>query len=88
VNAQYAGLEFHYVYLAVCSFLVWFIVPGQSYTTFQVSVKSWLLMRGPTGIGLLYSGLSRRKSALAMLFQSFMVFGVYANIDMYYGYRC
>ncbi|CAI6342145.1 unnamed protein product [Periconia digitata] len=28
VNAQYAGLEFHYVYLMVCAFLVWMIIPG------------------------------------------------------------
>lgn len=28
VNAQYAGLEFHYVYLMVCAFLVWLIIPG------------------------------------------------------------
>ncbi|KAI5362982.1 putative ammonium transporter, ammonium/urea transporter [Septoria linicola] len=28
VNAQYAGLEYHYVYLAACAFLVWLIIPG------------------------------------------------------------
>ncbi|CAK1358317.1 unnamed protein product [Cercospora beticola] len=28
VNAQYAGLEFHYVYLAFCCFVVWLIIPG------------------------------------------------------------
>ncbi|THW58037.1 methylammonium permease 3 [Aureobasidium pullulans] len=28
VNAQYAGLEFHYVYLMVCAFLVYMIIPG------------------------------------------------------------
>lgn len=28
VNAQYAGLEFHYVYLAFCCFIVWLIIPG------------------------------------------------------------
>lgn len=26
VNAQYAGLEFHYVYLAIMAFLVWLII--------------------------------------------------------------
>lgn len=30
------------------------------------------------GIGLLYSGLARRKSALALLFQCFLVIAVYA----------
>ncbi|KAF2645489.1 ammonium transporter [Massarina eburnea CBS 473.64] len=28
VNAQYAGFEIHYIYLIVCSFLVWLIIPG------------------------------------------------------------
>jgi Amt family ammonium transporter len=55
VNAQYTGLEFHYIYLMIMSFLVFLIIPG---------------------IGFLYSGLSRRKSALSMLFQSFAVMGV------------
>jgi len=55
VNAQYAGLEFHYTYLVFCAFIVWLIIPG---------------------IGLLYSGLARRKSSLALLFQSLMVCGV------------
>ena len=33
----------------------------------------WLII---PGIGLLYSGLARRKSALALLFQSFMIVAV------------
>lgn len=28
VNAQYQGLEFHYLYLIIMSFLVWLIIPG------------------------------------------------------------
>lgn len=36
----------------------------------------WLII---PGIGLLYSGLARRKSALALLFQSFMVVAVYVD---------
>jgi Amt family ammonium transporter len=28
VNAQYSGVEFHYVYLVICAFLVWLIIPG------------------------------------------------------------
>ncbi|KAK4574835.1 hypothetical protein LTR86_001677 [Recurvomyces mirabilis] len=28
VNAQYAGLEFHYTYLIFCGFIVWLIIPG------------------------------------------------------------
>jgi Amt family ammonium transporter len=56
VNAQYAGLQYHYTYIVFCGFLVWLIIPG---------------------IGLLYGGLARRKSSLALLFQSLMVCGVY-----------
>lgn len=28
VNAQYAGLEYHYTYLVFCGFIVWLIIPG------------------------------------------------------------
>ena len=28
VNAQYAGFEYHYVYLIFCGFIVWLIIPG------------------------------------------------------------
>ncbi|KAK1077581.1 hypothetical protein LTR33_007965 [Friedmanniomyces endolithicus] len=28
VNAQYAGLEYHYTYLIFCGFIVWIIIPG------------------------------------------------------------
>lgn len=37
----------------------------------------WLII---PGIGLLYSGLARRKSALALLFQAFMVVAVYVEV--------
>jgi Amt family ammonium transporter len=30
VNAQYAGLEIHYIYLMIMAFLVWLIVPGKA----------------------------------------------------------
>ncbi|PGH19550.1 hypothetical protein AJ80_03886 [Polytolypa hystricis UAMH7299] len=65
VNAPYAGSEFQYVYIMVCSFLVWMIIPG---------------------IGLLYSGLARRKSALSLLFQSFMILAVVTFQWMFWGY--
>jgi Amt family ammonium transporter len=55
VNLTFTGFEYHYVYLIVCGFLVWLIIPG---------------------IGLLYGGLASRKSALALLFQSFMIIAV------------
>jgi Amt family ammonium transporter len=38
------------------------------------------------GIGLLYGGLARRKSALSLLFQSFMVMGVVTFQWMFWGY--
>jgi Amt family ammonium transporter len=65
VNAQYAGLEYHYTYLIFCGFIVWLIIPG---------------------IGLLYGGLARRKSSLAMLFQSLMVASVTTFQWMFWGY--
>lgn len=65
VNAQYAGLEYHYTYLVFCGFIVWLIIPG---------------------IGLLYGGLARRKSALTMLFQSIMVGAVTTVQWMFWGY--
>lgn len=65
VNAQYAGLEYHYTYLVFCGFIVWLIIPG---------------------IGLLYGGLARRKSSLALLFQSLMVAAVTTFQWMFWGY--
>jgi Amt family ammonium transporter len=65
VNAQYAGLEFHYTYLMFCGFIVWLIIPG---------------------IGLLYGGLARRKSSLALLFQSLLVAAVTTFQWMFWGY--
>lgn len=65
VNAQWAGIEFNYVYMIIESFLVFLIIPG---------------------IGLFYGGLSRRKSALAMLFQSILVIAVCTFQWMFWGY--
>lgn len=56
VNQQYSSIEFNYVYIVACSFVVWLIIPG---------------------VGLLYSGLSRRKSALSLLVQCFTASAVY-----------
>jgi Amt family ammonium transporter len=39
----------------------------------------WLII---PGIGLLYSGLARRKSALALLFQSLMIVAVYVRFAL------
>lgn len=65
VNAQYAGFEVNYLYIALCSFLVWIMIPG---------------------VGLLYGGLAKRKSALALVFQSFMVTAVITFQWMFWGY--
>ncbi|KAF1990835.1 methylammonium permease 3 [Aulographum hederae CBS 113979] len=65
VNLQYTGLEFHYIFLSFCAFIVWLIIPG---------------------IGLLYGGLARRKSSLALLFQSLLVVAVTTFQWMFWGY--
>lgn len=65
VNTHFTGLEFHTVYIAICAFVVWLIIPG---------------------IGLLYGGLSRRKSALALLFQSLLVAATVTFQWMFWGY--
>ncbi|CAG7946635.1 unnamed protein product [Penicillium olsonii] len=65
VNSQYAGVEFNYIYIILCAFIVWLIIPG---------------------VGLLYSGLARRKSALALLFQSLMIVAVTTFQWIFWGY--
>jgi len=65
VNAQYQGLEFHYVYQMLTAFFVFLIIPG---------------------LGLLYGGMSQRKSALAMMFQSFAVVSVVTFQWMFWGF--
>ncbi|ODM17862.1 hypothetical protein SI65_06650 [Aspergillus cristatus] len=65
VNLQYSGVEYNYVYIISCAFIVWLIMPG---------------------IGLLYSGLARRKSALALLFQCLLVIAVITVQWMFWGY--
>lgn len=44
----------------------------------------WLII---PGIGLLYSGLARRKSALALLFQSLMIVAVYVLFNLLLRFR-
>lgn len=65
VNAQFGTFEYHWVYVLICAFFVFMIIPG---------------------VGLLYGGLSRRRSALAMLFQSFMITAVVTFQWMFWGY--
>ncbi|KAL3473057.1 ammonium transporter AmtB-like domain-containing protein [Aspergillus californicus] len=65
VNAPFAGLEFHSVYIVACTFIVFFILPG---------------------IGFLYSGLTRRKSAMAFLFQAFLILAVTSFQWIFWGY--
>jgi Amt family ammonium transporter len=50
---------------------------GLEYHYIYMMIMAYLVWLIIPGIGFLYSGLSRRKSALAMLFQSFAVMGVY-----------
>ncbi|KAL4776753.1 ammonium transporter AmtB-like domain-containing protein [Aspergillus nidulans var. acristatus] len=65
VNAPFVGYEFHAVYIAACTFIVYLILPG---------------------IGFLYSGLTRRKSAMTFLFQAFLVLAVTTFQWMFWGY--
>lgn len=65
VNTTFVGVEFQSVYIAICSFVVFLIIPG---------------------IGFLYGGLARRKSALALLFQSMMVTATITFQWMFWGY--
>lgn len=50
VNAQYAGYEFHYIYLVVCAFLVWLIIPG-------IGLLYGGLARRKSGLSLLFQSL-------------------------------
>ncbi|KAI9045300.1 ammonium transporter [Aspergillus affinis] len=65
VNAQYSGIEYNYVYILACTFIVFLILPG---------------------ISLLYAGLARRKSALAFLFQAFMILAITTFQWLFWGY--
>ncbi|WPH04652.1 Hypothetical protein R9X50_00754500 [Acrodontium crateriforme] len=50
VNAQYSGFEFHYVYLMICGFLVWLIIPG-------IGLMYGGLARRKSGLSLLFQSL-------------------------------
>lgn len=50
VNLQYTGYEFHYIYLIVCSFLVWLIIPG-------IGLLYGGLARRKSGLSLLFQSL-------------------------------
>jgi Amt family ammonium transporter len=50
VNAQYAGYEFHYVYLIFCAFIVWLIIPG-------IGLLYGGLARRKSGLSLLFQSL-------------------------------
>lgn len=45
VNAQYAGLEFHYVFLITMGFLVWLIIPGIGATTPALGYTKWTMLK-------------------------------------------
>ncbi len=83
VNAPYKGLEFHYVYQLIMGGLVFLIIPGQLHPPMYL----WSSPSDkPTGIGLLYGGMARRKSSLAMIFQSFTIMALIAVQWIFWGY--
>lgn len=49
---------------------------GFEYNYVYITTCTFIVFLILPGIGMLYSGLSRRKSALALLFQAFMVLAV------------
>jgi len=59
---------------------------GLEFHYIYLMIMAFLVFLIIPGIGFLYSGLSRRKSALSMLFQSFAVMGVVTFQWMFWGY--
>lgn len=52
---------------------------------YQIIMAFWVFLIIP-GLGLLYGGMSSRKSALAMMFQSFAIIPVITFQWMFWGY--
>ena len=46
MNLQYTGVEYHYVYLVFCAFIVWLIIPGIGLLYVNVTTLTQL---SPTG---------------------------------------
>lgn len=59
---------------------------GYEFHYLFILISSYLVWLIIPGVGLLYGGLSRRKSALALLFQTFAVLGVVTFQWMLWGY--
>ncbi|KAI4650342.1 hypothetical protein J4E93_002698 [Alternaria ventricosa] len=59
---------------------------GLEFHYIYLMIMAFLVFLIIPGIGFLYSGLARRKSALSMLFQSFAVMGVVTFQWMFWGY--
>lgn len=50
MNAQYIGYEYNYIYLVVCGFLVWLIIPG-------IGLLYGGLARRKSGLSLLFQSM-------------------------------
>jgi Amt family ammonium transporter len=60
------------------------IDPGD--TTFMYAAASFVMIMTPGGVGFLYGGLTRRKNALTVILQNFLVYAIVSIQWVIYGY--
>jgi ammonium transporter, Amt family len=60
------------------------IDPGD--TTFMYAAASFVMIMTPGGVGFLYGGLTRRKNALTVILQNFLVYAIVSIQWVVYGY--
>src|SRR5919198_1260875 len=60
------------------------IDPGD--TAFMYTAASFVMIMTPGGVGLLYGGLTRRKNALTVILQNFLVYAIVSIQWVVYGY--
>ncbi|MBI3842642.1 MAG: ammonium transporter, partial [Thaumarchaeota archaeon] len=60
------------------------IDPGD--TTFMYAAASFVMIMTPGGVGFLYGGLTRRKNALTVILQNFLVYAIVSIQWVLYGY--
>lgn len=60
------------------------IDPGD--TTFMYAAASFVMIMTPGGVGFLYGGMTRRKNALTVILQNFLVYAIVSVQWVVYGY--
>jgi len=60
------------------------IDPGD--TTFMYAAASFVMIMTPGGVGFLYGGMTRRKNALTVILQNFLVYAIVSIQWVVYGY--